>query len=266
MTATVRPTSSGGTVARAKKTHRAEARRRYRASIAGSEEAGDLELDDESGDDAPAPAPRAAAPARAQAAPAQPGARPSIGGAFRSSFRPLDLRGDLRALPQLLRHRSFLLPVILSGVAIAIVPFAGLNPLAITFWQYFAGAAPLGTAFIAGFLAPRASWLIGGLVCAIAALLQAIAFQGQFGGFFEVASSTSTPPITENEVRSIVLSQAVFYGIPSGIFFAAAAAWYKRFLNRANPNRARQAQAQGRRPDGKVPKKQTQRPLLARRR
>jgi hypothetical protein len=265
-----RPTvvTTGGTVARAKKTHRAEARRRYRASTVDVDDGAELGLEEEAGEDeAPVKTPGAAAVApRPQGGSAQATARPGIGSAFRSSFRPLDLRGDLRALPALLRHRSFLLPVILSGLSIAIVPFAGLSPLAITFWQYFAGAAPLGTAFIAGFLAPRASWLIGGLVCAIAALLQAIAFQGQFGGFFEVASSSNATPITANEVRSLLLSQAVFYGIPSGIFFAAAAAWYKRFLNRANPNRARQAAAQGRRPDGKIPKKQAQRPILARRR
>jgi hypothetical protein len=63
----------------------------------------------------------------------------------------------------------------------------------------------------------------------------------------------------------VLLGQALTYGVPMSMFFASAAAWYKRFLNRANPNRNRPTQA-GRRPDGKQPKRNEQRPILARRR
>ena len=51
-----------------------------------------------------------------------------------------------------------------------------------------------------------------------------------------------------------------------GAFFAAAAAWYRRFLNRASPNRPRPNTPTSRRPDGKVARKPQQRPMLARRR
>ncbi|MFL5756125.1 MAG: hypothetical protein ACJ77N_07465, partial [Chloroflexota bacterium] len=34
-----------------------------------------------------------------------------------------------------------------------------------------------------------------------------------------------------------VLGQALFVSTTAGALFAAAAAWYKRFLNLANPNR-----------------------------
>ncbi|MEA2518569.1 MAG: hypothetical protein QOF49_649, partial [Chloroflexota bacterium] len=75
-------------------------------------------------------------------------------------------------------------------------------------------------------------------------------------------------PMTESAAKALVLSQALTVGVPSAALFAAAAAWYRRFLNRANPNRPRQRPggSSGRRPDGKVAKKNTQRPMLARRR
>jgi hypothetical protein len=267
---TQRPTSGadpGGTVARAKRTDRAEARRRHRAAVAESLPDEDLGADDSVDETSPArPVPTA------RSTPAASGAavprRPSIVGAFRESFRPVDIRGDFRALPQLVRHRSFLLPLILSSLSVALIPFLGLTPLTYTFWQYFAGAGPIGAAFLAGFFAPRASWLIGGLIAVIVAALQWVAFQGQFGGYFDAIVETADPPLTGAEARSLVFTQILVYGIPTAAFFAAAAAWYKRFLNRASPNRgARRPQSGGaRRPDGKVPKKQQQRPMLARRR
>ena len=101
-------------MARAKRTDRAEARRRYRA--ANAEPLDDLDdLDDEllAAETDPR-RPRATPPARE----VRPGRRrgdrdgrigarprPSIGAAFRSAFRPIDLRGDLRALPRLLINR-----------------------------------------------------------------------------------------------------------------------------------------------------------------
>src|SRR4029079_9109516 len=121
-----------------------------------------------------------ARPAAARPAPARPGSsvpvRPSITGAFRESFRSVDLRGDIRALPQILRHRSFLLPVILSGVAVASIPIIGLNPITSVLYQYFSFTAPLGTAFVAGFFAPRASYLVGILTALASVGFQALAY------------------------------------------------------------------------------------------
>jgi hypothetical protein len=116
---------------------------------------------------------------------------------------------------------------------------------------------------VAGFFAPRASWLVGMLAALASVGFQALAFSvGPFGGAFEprVAGDPSA-----QETMAIILSQALIPGVPLSGFFAAAAAWYKRFLGRANPNRARPAQG-GRRPDGKQPKRNEARPILARRR
>ena len=53
---------------------------------------------------------------------------------------------------------------------------SALNALTSAFYQYFSFTAPLGTAFIAGFFAPRASWLVGGLAALASVGFQAIAF------------------------------------------------------------------------------------------
>lgn len=264
-------------MARAKRTQRADARRRYRATAVEPLLDGDLTGDGETqstGSTVASSAPPGSGGSRSTRANGSadavgPAARPSIGAAFRSSFRPLDLRGDLRALPQLLRHWSFFVPVILSGLAVALVPLVGLNPMTSAFFQYFSFTAPLGSSFLAGFFAPRASYLVGMLAALASVGFQFVAYSvGPFGGLFQDFKDAAGNPITEAAAKQLVLSQALTVGIPSAALFAAAAAWYKRFLNRANPNRARPrpGTTTARRPDGKVPKKQQQRPMLARRR
>jgi hypothetical protein len=256
-------------VARAKRTDRAEARRRYRAAMA---EAGtpvsDLDPDE---DDAPAkPAgSRGSTPARAggSASGPAPMQRPGIGYAFRTAFRPADLRGDLKALPGLMKHPAFWGPLLLSAAAVVAIPIFGATSLTVLFYQYFSGTAPLGTSFIAGFFAPRASYLLGAIIALASVGFQAIVFLGPFGnGFFDLQSTTTAAPVSKDILVQQILTNALFAGVPSGAFFAAAAAWYRRFLRLASPNRQAQARSTGKRPDGKVAKKNESRPILARRR
>jgi len=227
----------------------------------------DLETDDDGpSTTAPAAAPRSRASAAGPSQPAAPNARPSMTAAFRSSFRPIDLRGDLQALPMLIRNKAFYVPVILSGASVAALPLLGVNPLTSAFYQYFSFTAPLGTAFVAGFFAPRASWLIGMLAALASVGFQALAFSvGPFGGLFDSFLDANGQPLTRAAAESLILSQALIPGVPLSAFFASAAAWYKRFLNRASPNRPKPTQS-GRRPDGKQPKRNEARPILARRR
>ena len=259
-------------MARAKRTDRAEARRRYRASIGDPLPDDQLDPDDEAAADGPIDA-RSAAPRAARSASASPStaspapARPSIGTAFRTSFRPVDLRGDIRALPQLVTHWSFFVPVILSGLAVALIPLVGLNAMTSAFFQYFSFTAPLGTSFLAGFFAPRASYLVGMLAALASVGFQALAYSaGPFGGLFDSFKNTNGDPMTAAAAKELVLSQALLLGVPSAALFAAAAAWYRRFLNRASPARQRRNPPPGRRPDGRVAKKNERRPMLARRR
>lgn len=251
-------------MARAKRTDRAEARRRHRAQFA--EALPESNLDNVAEEAIPAPS-RTAGPRTAATAEPPPPVRPGIAKAFRQAFRPLDLRGDLRALPQNLRHWSFLVAVILSGLAVALVPLLGANAIALTMFGYFSGAAPIGSAFLAGFFAPRASYLSGALAGLASVGFMALAFSiGSFGDLLPTQAVDGTP-LAPDVAKALVLNQALFYGVPSAALFASMAAWYRRFLNLANPNRRRRPPAAtGRRPDGRQPRKNQQRPMLARRR
>ena len=252
-------------MARAKRTDRAEARRRHRAAFAETLPESSLE---DAGEEA-APATGRPTGPRPTTAPAEapPPVRPGIAKAFRQAFRPVDMRGDLRALPRSLRHWSFLVAVLLSGLSVALVPLLGASTIALTLFGYFSGAAPIGSAFLAGFFAPRASYLAGGLAGLASVGFMALAFSiGSFGGLLPT-QTVDGAPLTPEVAKALVLNQALFYGVPSAALFASMAAWYRRFLNLANPNRRRRPPpATGRRPDGRQPRKNQQRPMLARRR
>ena len=268
-------------MARAKRTDRAEARRRTRASLADQPIDGEAP---ESADGAPAAAGGPARPARTAASPVRAGSgsagqsgqrpeRPSMIAAFRSSFRPIDLRGDIRALPTLVRHWSFFVPIVMVGVGLVLSQYLPKNGLVAAFNGYFSGVTPVGAVLIAGFFAKRASWLVGGLVAIAAALLLALSLSVRFGGlpdgaYIDIGIDRVTlvdTAVAKAEIPAVIV-QALTSGAIYGALFASAGAWYRRFLMRASPNRPRPTTPTSRRPDGKIPKKQTQRPMLARRR
>ncbi len=252
-------------MARAKRTDRAEARRRYRATLSDDPQATDL--DDASEPAAEATADRApAARTRSRpAAPTQSGppARPSIVGAFRSAFRPTDIRGDFAALPSLVRNRSFFIPLAMIVIAAGVIAVTGgTEPISRTLSPYFLAPPPVAPVFLAGFLAPRASWLIGGLLglissLAILAVLSTPAMQ-------VAATGSSGGTVLQPEL----LAYSFFVAIVGGAFYAAAAAWYKRFLALASPSRAVRAtnRPTGKSGDGSRRRGSDERPLLARRR
>lgn len=109
-------------MARAKRTARAEARRRYRAEH--PQEAEELDEADDLAelDDAPPPRSR---PVR-RPDPPTPAGRPRGGGmrAFREAYQPADIRGDLRALPELLTSRAVTIPLLLVAISAVILVLA----------------------------------------------------------------------------------------------------------------------------------------------
>jgi len=221
-------------VARAKRTDRAEARRRYRAQIAEAEA---LEVDDEDISTTEAATVAVPAPRRGQTAPA-PG-RPSLVNAFRGSFRQVNFREDLAYLPTLVvRTKAVWVPVALSIASAVALVVGGLNTLTILFFQYFAYILPVGALFLAGFLAPRASWLAGVVVGAAAtAVLAATLAAGVLG-------TDLGPDLGPNVLLNGLVTSTI-----GGAFVSSAAAWYKRFLSLANPNRgARRTPAARNRP------------------
>jgi hypothetical protein len=231
-------------VARAKRTDRAEARRRYRAAQGLT----DAELDAaEAEDAASATSASSTRPTRASA----PGTPPRIGlgQAFRLSFRPLDLPGDLRAFPRIAtRTKALWVPMALTLLATVLVIVIGINGsdlgsvLTNFVFQYFVYTPAIGGVFIAGFLAPRASWLLGIVVGLFAAACFSVVILG-----FPLQIYPTAP--TTDEATAAVGGAFVLSPV-MGALFASAAAWYRRFLSLSSPNRNRQAAASNR-PNGK---------------
>jgi hypothetical protein len=217
-------------VARAKRTARAEARRRHRAEqgLPTTESFDDVESEPAVGTDARVPS-----------------ARIGIFSAFRLAFRPLDIRGDLRALPSIALHSKALwVPILITvGSTIAFAVTNGADLVTRFLFAYFIQTPAIGGVFLAGFLAPRASWLLGIIVGAVASACYAALI---FTVFSAVLAASPTPGQTEQTIL-----YAIGFSPLLGAFFAAAAAWYRRFLQLSNPNRGRQPAAARRGPDGK---------------
>ena len=230
-------------MARAKSTARAEARRRHRAEQAMAET---TDTAPEAGA-APAPSTQRAG-ANASAAVAVP-QRMSFAAAFRASFRPIDLRGDIRALPSIAIHSKALwLPLLLTLVSTIAFAITLGNDLVTRFmFAYFVQTPAIGGVFIAGFLAPRAAWLLGLIVGLFSAICYSILVTLVFSAILSTANTTGVSTTTSGEIitSALALSPVV------GAVFAAAAAWYRRFLQLSNPNRGRQPPPAKRGPDGR---------------
>lgn len=233
-------------MARAKRTDRTEARRRHREEQAVlAPDAAVAEATSGTG-----AASSGSSKGGVKQAPPPP-ARPGIGTAFRQAFRPLDLVGDIKALPKLLLHWSFWGPALATIVStvlyLAFAQGRTSTSQQDTLWVMvnlafqmfvFPLPAPAGAAFIAGFGARRASWLIGAIIGVIAAVCFAV--------ILNVVSSSLTTGGQVLDVQAYGLQGLLVAPVGSALF-AAAAAWYKRFLNTANPNRG-QARASAARP------------------
>ena len=210
-------------MARAKQTDRAEARRRYRQANRLEAEVEPNVLDED--DRGTVTAPRAKAPAPE---------RPGITSSFRGAYHPANVREDLALLPQLLRSRAFLgaaALVVAAAVFIAVLP---TNSLAGFAFQTFVLPPAIAPIFVAGFFAPRASYLIGLIV----SLIDVVAYAFLIIVIAPTIGLTTTTP--GPDVLSLV-GTALLVGPTSGVLFASAAAWYRRFL--ALSSRSRQQPA-----------------------
>jgi hypothetical protein len=231
-------------VARAKRTDRAEARRRYRASQAA------LEPTSEAADDGEEP--------EASASRGTGAAAPKRGAGRASLFSTLDIhlpdfRGDVAALPDVLRTTPLLwaafglglVSIVLAGVlpltgdAANPAPGDALTSLAVQFLIQFPTTSLLG-----GFAAPRAAYLFGiGL-----GLLQGIALTLLLVRVYAIAGKPAPP--------DLIVSNGVFL-VVQGMIFAALASWYRRWLRSmsarnaaARAQREKQQRRDAKRPAG----------------
>jgi hypothetical protein len=224
-------------VARAKRTQRSEARRRYRAATAGV--AGEDET--LAAPEVPAAAlPRGARERRpastAGPTPAAPG-RAGFLGALRAAAGPVDIRGDLRALPSIiLRSRAGWVPAlaILATTVALMIPTLATNSLVVMAGNIILQPPPMIIAFLAGMLAPRAAWLMGGLLGLLAGIAYVIVVTVNTDVL--VTPLGFTYVVTTDQKISYATSALItsaFFGVAVGAF----AGFYRRFLNMSAPQR-----------------------------
>ena len=208
-------------MARAKNTSRSEARRRTREQTRAELAANQPE---EEGDSPGAEAPAATATRRRSLL-----------------FQWPDIRSDVRGLPSMFRTRRLLwLPFILLLVGFVMALAFNVLPVEVQQWallyfQYFFAPQALFTYFIGGFVAPRASYLVGFILGLAMGVLWAIVLVANSVAGTDLINTTSDFLSTLGTimVASIVL----------GTFAAGFAGWYRDFL-RGMQTRSRDRQAQ----------------------
>ena len=212
-------------MARAKQTGRSEARRRYRQSTAPMDADGEGELL-EPGEDGERERPPAKATSARSTDSRPPSGRVGFGAAFRLAYHPPNIPEDIRTLPATLRSRGFIaavLMVIAGGVVWYAYPvYSG----SITAWELLVlpGSA-LAPQLVAGFFAPRASYLLGLVVGLVQPVVYLLVNSSPRVQEAYVLRGVNIPGITIDEV-----AVAFFNSVLMGGLFAAMAAWYRRFL------------------------------------
>jgi hypothetical protein len=218
-------------VARAKRTERAESRRRYRAAAIGALPEAEI------ADDAPAVAaaalPRSARERRPSSPEpeAPPPARSGFLGSLRAAAGPVDIMADLRALPGIMRgSKAFWLPtlIVVAMTVVMLTPGLATNQFVVLAGNVILQPPPMIMAFFAGMLAPRGAWMMGGLVGLVsgAAYVIVVALSADTTmtplGFTYVVSADQKLSYAWN-----VLTTAPVFGIAVGAF----SGFYRRFLN-----------------------------------
>ena len=224
-------------MARAKSTDRSEARRRHRAILAA--QAAEAEAAESTSESDAAPAPEAsnrpsrATDRRVAAGQQRAPVRPSVLDALRTSFRPANVREDLRALPDITLHsRAIWLPAVLMlvGAVAALVAGTGVVRQVVIAILY---PTPMLPSFLSGALAPRAAYLAGGLT-------------GIIGGVivFGLALLTAVIPSASGDTVAPTAQEAaglfvyvLVSGLLFGIVFGGFASFYRRFLSMSSTNR-----------------------------
>ena len=234
-------------MARAKRTARADARRRNRAAQNGEY--------DESADPSNPADPAAARSTAARPSPSSPSSRPPtpapgtrmpFTAAIRAATRPVHVREDLAALPWIALHSKALwLPVLITLLSFGAILATNGSDLSLLLFQYFIATPAIGGVFLAGFLAPRASWLLGAIVGLVAAICYSILVIAFPSTLFQAATPTFEQA---REVALVALVMSPLFGA----LLASGAAWYRRFLRLTAPARAPSNDRKARAGDGRT--------------
>jgi hypothetical protein len=241
-------TAKEGTLARAKQTGRAEARRRYRQAQADVPDLAEEGTDTEEPPERPT-ARSAAQPRKAASADARPATgRMGVTSAFRAAYHPVHLREDIAALPSILFSPAFLFGVgaLTLGVMIA-VAFRDYTGGLFALQLVVAPGSALLPQLVAGFFARRGSYILGLLI----GLLQGIVFLV----LLNLSLNGDGPLRLGGDFTQAMYDQALRTSFVEGpitsMLFAAGAAWYRRFLALSSPRTS------GSRPAGRASAKST---------
>ncbi len=220
-------------MARAKRTDRAAARRRYRATNLPT----DVAIDDVETPSVETTAPvrgdgRSSGSSRGAAAP-----RPSLMTTLRQAAGRPNIMEDVRALPDIALHSKALwLPLLLILVASILFFIPGLqrNPLVAMVGQIALTPPPMIMPFLGGMLAPRGAWLVGGI----------IGLANSLGFLVLVVVNTNAQATPLGWTYQVSSDQKVGYmlnallsAVPFGILVGSFAGFYRRFLAASAPAR-----------------------------
>lgn len=253
-------------MARAKRTDRNEARRKYRAYLQAQAEA-EAAANEPEEEPAPAPrpslfgrrpspAPKPAATARpksatatAAAATPTPGVGMNFFKAMGAAYRPVHYRDDLRYLPTMLTKTiGVWVGVGLAIIATVIVFVDSSRDILIGLASLCVGPMPLGAVMLAGVLTVRGAWMAGLITGGVGGLCGGIIMLARPERWFDATLG----PIPSG-LDSLAI-QSVMAGLAFGALFGAASAWYRRFLTLAmppNPSRGGQSKRRNARPTAK---------------
>jgi hypothetical protein len=147
---------------------------------------------------------------------------------------------DIRAVPEMFRtKRTLWIPflVLIAAFFVALgLPYngvdAGIVSLLLLFFQMAFLPQGLIIYLVGGFLAPRASYLIGFLLGVLNSILLILFVIIRSDFFLAASGANGEPAPTPGNILPILLGYALFIGPLA----AAFAAWYRGFLNRMNEN------------------------------
>ncbi len=230
---------SRNTRIRPKNTSRAEARRRYRDEQRDVDDAGDALTD---------------ADASTEVAPLQ--------GSSRSGIAMPNVIEDIKALPQVFRKPLVWLPfgLLLLTFVLAVALINGMldglpAPVRDGIVLYISltlHPTTLFIFFIGGFVAPRASYLVGGMLGLLSGIffMAVVIISNEAASNADLDSVLSTTGEGAPAVTAELALQTIGLGLMIGIFAGGFAAWYRRFLRssqeRARVNRMQREQEQAR--------------------
>jgi hypothetical protein len=126
---------------------------------------------------------------------------------------------------------------------LAALPSMRSNAIVAMLVQLVLYPPPMIVAFLAGMLAPRGAWLVGGISSAVAGLAYVAVYASSlFGGDTDAATILGwTRTLGQDEKTSLLGSAILFalgFGLVFGIAIGAFAGFYRRFLALSGPQRA----------------------------